>query len=108
MKKIKRPIQHLLHEALFHYAPSKVKKNLLTCQEVSVKSENKKVLSLSDRLRMMIHTAACSCCSNYRDHVEAVSEQYSELYENELNKDSVRNEDFEKELIKKFSSENQL
>ncbi len=79
MNKLIRLIRHLLHEIVVHFVPSFLKKNLLTCQEVSEILAKKPDLKRGRKIKLKMHLMICNCCNDYLGQMNIIEKSSKDL-----------------------------
>lgn len=93
MNKLIRIFRHLIHEFVVLLVPRNLRKNLMTCEEVSKILANENSLSTSSTFKLKIHLFICQCCTDYSDQLKEIDAQAHKLSKIELTpqqKESVR------------------
>lgn len=98
MNKLIRVIRNFLHDFLPAITPKPLRKNLLSCKQVTELLLEADKLDWKTKMKLQIHLFICQCCTDYKTQVEFVTIKSKKIYPSVLS-------DEEKDRAQKIQTE---
>jgi hypothetical protein len=94
MNKLIRIFRHLLHELVLFMVPKSIRKNMLSCEEVSRILADEEGHNSASVFKLKMHLFICQCCTDYSKQLNVIDERSRALSKVSLS-------DEQKSMIKK-------
>lgn len=79
MSKIVRYARHIIHEIVIFLVPKTLRKNMLSCEDVSRILSNEDSHAGHSKIKLKIHLLICQCCTDYSAQINIIKEKTNEL-----------------------------
>lgn len=103
MKLFSTILRRIVHDIVMVLAPKKLKKLIMSCQEVSQILATKPELTVKKKMFLKMHILICECCTNYSKELDMISKQTKIVSAPKLTEDQkLQIKNSQQELINRF------
>ncbi len=88
MNKFIRLIRSIIHDLVIFFVPKVLRKNMLSCEQVTQLLEQDH-LSSSKKVKLRMHLLICQCCTDYKSQVDIISEESKKLTQKSLTQEQL-------------------